>query len=133
MTGLVGGGVGPVERVGVRQRHVARTEIVKHAQHSERVFDRVAAFDADQRGDLARLSNALDIVGGVGHLESVGVTANHAVNQIHLFEAIAGCSAFRDRVDRDESGPELSADTALDQPRDVGVQAWLRFGDVELF
>ena len=41
--------VGPVERDVVRQRHVARAEVVVRAQRAERVLDRVAALHAEQR------------------------------------------------------------------------------------
>ena len=53
----VGPRIGPVERVGVGERHVAGAQLVKLAQDGDRVFDRVAPFHADQRGDLAGLGS----------------------------------------------------------------------------
>ncbi len=40
--GDVGPRVGPVERIGVRERHVAGAHLVKLAQDGDRAFDRVA-------------------------------------------------------------------------------------------
>jgi hypothetical protein len=48
MARRVARGVAPVVRVDVRERQVARPRVVQLAQRVERVFDRVAAFDADQ-------------------------------------------------------------------------------------
>ena len=75
MLAVVGRRVGPVERVAVRQRHVAGAELVEPPQVLERVLDRVAAFDADQRGDLARFADPLDVGGRAGQLERVGVAS----------------------------------------------------------
>ena len=52
--GAIERGVGPVERHVVRERHVARAEVVVGAQRAERVLDRVAALDAEQRRDASR-------------------------------------------------------------------------------
>ncbi len=46
----------------------------------------MAALDADQRGDLAFLADAHDVVGGVGHLENIGVGRDHALDHVDLFE-----------------------------------------------
>ena len=54
VVGLVGvaGGIGPVVAVGVGEGHVAHAEVVEIAQQARAVFDGVAAFDAEQGGDL---------------------------------------------------------------------------------
>ena len=70
--GHVRRGVRPVGGLEMRQRHVARAEIVELAKRGEAVAHLVAALDADQRGDLARLVDADDVVGGVGLLEVAG-------------------------------------------------------------
>ena len=56
----------------VGERHVAGAEAIEHAQRAERVVDRVPAFHADQRCDLAGLEDALHVVGGQGQLEVSG-------------------------------------------------------------
>src|SRR5262249_48557520 len=129
---LVGGRVGPVERLGVRQRHVAHAQLVQHAQYAERVVDGVAAFNTDQRGDLALLVDAHDVVGGVRHLEGVGAGGDHTLDDIDLFERHADGRAFFAGFRRDVSRPELSTDAALDQARDVGVQLQLLLRLVEV-
>ena len=68
----VGRRVGPRDVLRVRQRHVARAEAVEHAQRAERAVDRVPAFHADERRDLALLEDALDVVGGQRQLEVSG-------------------------------------------------------------
>lgn len=45
----------------VRQRQVARAQVVEHAQHRQAVAQRVAALHADQAGDLARAVRLLQI------------------------------------------------------------------------
>ena len=70
----------------VGQRHVARAEAVQHAQHGQRVVDRVAALDADQRGDLAGLDRPLDVVGGARQLERRRVASTIRVHEVDLLE-----------------------------------------------
>ena len=60
----------------------------------------MAALDADQRGDLALLVDAHDVVGGVGHLESVGIGLDHAVDDVDLFERLADGGALLGRARR---------------------------------
>ena len=62
--GIVGGAVGPFGGLVVGQRHVARAEAVELAQRGEAAADLAAALDPDQRGDLAGLVDADDVVGG---------------------------------------------------------------------
>ena len=71
--GIVGGAVGPVVVLEVGQRHVARAELVELPQRGEAAADLVPALDADQRGDLAALVDAHDVVGGAGEREVVGI------------------------------------------------------------
>ena len=65
MHGRIGRRVRPSGIEGVRQSHVARAGVVHLAQRGQRVVDLMAAFDADQRGDLVRLMNAAHICGAV--------------------------------------------------------------------
>lgn len=45
----------------VRQRQVARAQVVQHAQHREAVAERMSALHADQAGNLARAVRILQI------------------------------------------------------------------------
>ena len=88
----------------VRQRHIARAEVVHLPQHGEGVVDLMAAFDADQRGDLSGLVDAAHIGGGVGDLEIVRIARRHALHQIDLLEG-----------DLHRFGPLMSTGTHTDQ------------------
>ena len=113
----------------MRQRHVARAEAVEHAQRAERAVDRMPAFHADERRDLALLEDALDVIGGQRQLECLGVLAHHAVDDVDLLERRRH---GRRIICRDVDRPELTADAARTQAGDVGHDRGLRFGDVEL-
>ena len=86
MLGLVAGGIGPIGVLGVRQRHVTRAERVGHAQHGQRVVDRVAAFHADERGDLPLAMNPLDVGGRQRQFERVGIMRHHLMDHVNLLE-----------------------------------------------
>ena len=123
-------GVGPVERDVVRERHVARAHVVVRAQQRERVLDRVSALEAEQRADLPRLEAGLDLVGGERPLE-LGILRDHAARDVDLLELHAGVAwlarhvAIRlvrriARLAGDVDGPELRADVACFQAREIG-------------
>ena len=118
---LVGGRVGPGEIRGMGQRHVLRAEDVQHAQRRQRVVDRVAALNANQRSDTFGLERALDVRGCVSDLERLGPPHGHAMDDVDLLEGCPhGFIALHARrhIDR----PELAADAALPQTRNVGHQ-----------
>ncbi|MNI48088.1 hypothetical protein D3C73_1026370 [compost metagenome] len=120
--GRVGAAVGPGRALGVGQRHVARARIIEFAQQTQGVVDRIAAFHADQAGDLARAMDADQVVCGGGEFEGFGVGGDDALDRIDLFEGGLG------RVDRRHAGgnvdrPELAAHAACAQTRDIGMQA----------
>ncbi len=98
----------------VRERHVADAERVVVAQQAQAVLDGVPALDAHQRGDLALLVNALDVVGRGGEHEIVGVARDdvvpHGVD--HVERAIRGVIAFH-VVGIHVDGEELRADAAF--------------------
>ena len=89
------------------------------------------AFHADERRDLALLEDALDVVGGERQLERVRVLAHHAMDDVDLLER-RGHGALPAIVGRDVDRPELPADAAGAQPRDVRHDRRLRLADVEL-
>ena len=126
----VGRRVGPGHVLAVRQRHVARAQRVHHAQRRQRRVDRVAALHADHRRDLAGLEGPLHVVCRRRQHERVGVLRDHAMDDVDLLEGRAhGLLALhRGRhVDR----PELPADAAGTEARDVGHHRRLRLADVQ--
>ena len=52
----------------------------------ERVVDRVPAFHADERRDLALLLNPLDVVGRERERERLRDTRHHAMDDVDLIE-----------------------------------------------
>jgi hypothetical protein len=68
-----------------------------------------------------RAVDALDVVGGRGQLEHVGMGGDDAADGVDLFEGLArrlGRGLGGGHIDR----PELAADAAGPQARNVGVQ-----------
>ena len=131
MLRLVGGAVGPRRVVVVGERHVAGAQRVHHAQRGQRAVDRVTAFHADHRGDAALLEGALDVVGTERQLEGLGPLLQHAVHDVDLLHRghhRLGRRNRRRHVDR----PELPAEAAGPQPRDVGHQRRHALRDVGL-
>ncbi len=91
----------------------------------------MAALHADERRDLALLEDPLDVVGGQRQLERVGMLPHHAMDEVDLLEG-GGDRGLAGELDRDVDRPELAADRAAAQPRDVGHQRRLRAADVQL-
>src|ERR1035441_4065828 len=118
MLGLVAGGIGPIGIPGVSERHVARAERVSHAQHGQRVVDRVAAFHADEGGNLPLPMDALDVGGCQREFEGVGILSHHLVDDIDLLQhRLDGGRPGGDG--RDINRPELGAHTAGAQAGNV--------------
>ena len=94
------------------------------------------AFQADEPSELAGLEDALHVVGSQGLLEDVGIALRDPVDDVDLLEGAADrflrileSALARDwRVRRKEHAADAAALEALD----VGLDAWLRLGDVEL-
>ena len=104
--GIVGRAVGELVVLEVGQRHVARAEVVELAQRGEAAADLVAALDADQRGDLARLVDADDVVGGARQLEVVRIGLDQPLDDVDLLERLADRGVAGDFA-RDVDRPEL--------------------------
>ena len=82
---------------------------------------RVAALHADERGDLPLAMDALDVGGGQGQLEGLGITRHHLVDDVNLLEHRlhrGRAGGHRGHIHR----PELGADAAGAQARDVRDQ-----------
>ena len=126
---LVGGRVGPRRVEGMGEREVARAEPVELAQHGERTGDRMPALDPDQAGDAPGLVDALDVGGGIGHLEVARVAADHAVDEVDLLERVRQ-PARGGPLGFDVHRPELRPDAALPQARQVGVERGLEVAQV---
>ena len=60
------------------------------AQRGEASADLVPALDPDQRGDLARLVDADDVVGGARELEVVGIGLDQPLDDVDLLERRRG-------------------------------------------
>ncbi len=120
MLGIVGGAVGPVDRLRMGQRQIAGAEQFIGAQHREARVDLAAALDPHHRRDLARFVDAADIGGGGGEFERVGVARDDLADEIDLLERLDHLILLG-LAGRDEHRPELPADHALPQSRDIGV------------
>ena len=121
MLGDVRRGVRPLGGLEVGQRHVARAEIVELAERGEAVAHLMTALDPDQRGYLAGLVDADDVVGGIGLLEIARVGRDEALHDVDLFQRVADRAVAVD-LGGDVDRPELPADPALPKPRHVGHQ-----------
>ena len=73
--GLVGGGIGPLGVVEVRERHVADAEVGEDVHDVDVVADHVAAFDAHERGDFVLGVGAAYVFGGAGEDDVVRIFA----------------------------------------------------------
>src|SRR5262245_42461095 len=97
----------------MRQRHVAHAEAVVHAENAQRVVDGMAALDADERGNLAVLVNADNIVSSRGHGKGVGIVLDELVDEVDLLEGLGDRLSGLGGGGSDECGPELGADASL--------------------
>ena len=103
------------------QRHIEHAEFAELAQHRQAAAELVPALDPHQRRDLALRSRRADFGGGLGEHEGVGVRAHHALDDVDLVER--GLNRLRAGLaGGDVERPELPADLALAQTRDVGLQ-----------
>ena len=105
----------------MRQRQIRRTEPPIGAQHRELAIDLPPALDADQRRDPACRVNPPDVGSGDGGLEHARIAREDLLHQPDLIER--RFDLFRPRqTGRHIDRPELPADLALTQPRNVGVE-----------
>ena len=68
----------------------------------------MSPFDTDERSDLARAMDSLDVVGGECQLEVVRVAGDQPANQVDLLEGDLGGFAAADRFDRRVRRPEFA-------------------------
>jgi hypothetical protein len=131
----VGRRIRPFVAVEMRERHVTDAEPPVRAQRAERVLDRMAALDAEQRGDAARGIRTLDVVGREREDEARRIALDHPSRDVDLLELNAREAARADlgRA-RDVHRPELAADAAGAQAREIRVAGRARLeivgGDV---
>ena len=133
VVGLVGiaRGIGPVVAVVVGKRHIPDAERIKVAQQAGAVFDGMAAFNAEQGGDLVFAARAADAGNADGVEEIIGVTVDdvvpHGVD--HLQCAVGGMIAVHvagGHVD----GEHLRAHSTGLHARDIGHVVRVGFADV---
>ena len=109
----------PIQRDVVRERHVAHAKFVIGAQRTQGILDGVSAFHAQQRADSAPCIRGAYVGGGERRHEHVGITRNHALRNIDLFQLNARVAGIA-HLPRDVHRPELPANHAFAQPGDVG-------------
>ena len=113
------------------EREVARAERIEIAQDRERVFDGVAAFDADHDRGLAvlfRLANAGRVV---AEREDVGIPAHFIVNEIDdaIRESRGAAAGVKRRHVR---GEERGGDAALVQRFQIELRLGIVLADVQV-
>src|SRR3546814_1884090 len=82
--GHVGRRVGPAQILRMRQRHVARAEIVHLAQHREARSDRMATLHAEHPRDLARLHRLFEFGRGRREHEIVRIARHEPLHHVDL-------------------------------------------------
>ena len=123
--------VAPVVRVDVRQRHVARAVRVEVAQGVERVFDGVAAFDADEDRDLAVVLRGAD-AGRVGAERQLpGAAADFLLDDVEETVGERRRAAVGVRR-RDVGGEEGGGDAALLERPEVALRLGVVLVDVDV-
>jgi len=124
--GRVVGCVGPVESRVVGQGHVACTKLMEGPELREAILDGHAPLDADQRGDLAGLGNALDVIGGPGEFRIGKVFLDQPMDQVDLLgDRPRGVLVLPGNVDR----PELCLHSPFAEPGDGVAWSEQTFGD----
>jgi hypothetical protein len=127
----VGRGVGPGGVLVVGEGEVAHAQSVQGAQRTEGVVDGVATLGSHQAPDPPAVGQGRVQPVGAGHQDQVvGIPLDHQVDRVHLLER-RGDRLLPGEGAGDEHRPELSADSAGPEPRQVGVQLRLRAGDVD--
>ena len=122
MADRIGGCVGPIVVVEVRERHVADAEHVVGAQRAERVGDRVAAFDPQERGDPPLSHLAPDIGCATGEGQVLRILGDHPSSDVDLLELIAH-HVERAQIAGHVHRPELRPDHAGAEAGDVRIEA----------
>ena len=115
----IGGGVGPVVRVEVRQRDVAHAQLPVEPEHREAVVDGVAALDAGHRGVLALRHDAAAVGGGERDFHVVGVGRAESVEAVQKLQAAVQRALFGNLLGGNVAGPPLHAQVALLYARQV--------------
>jgi hypothetical protein len=116
----------------MRERHVTCAHLVQLPQHGDRAFDRVAPFNADERGDLAGLGDPLDVVSRQREFKRLGIAGDHRLDEFDLLDRRRERGAPLRRFARHPDRPELGADASFAQPRDIGLKRLLNLRDIKL-
>src|ERR1019366_2554598 len=110
-------------RVRPAQGHVAHAEAVEIAKDANIVFNGVAAFNAEQGGELVLAMSAFDVGDTESHHHAIRMAGRLLINRIDEIERVAGEVAlvgFRVYPDRKELGAEI-ADFGLVETDVAGV------------
>src|SRR3954464_4655587 len=73
----------------VRECHVPHAQVVVSTQRTQRIFDRVTAFDTEQRCDFSILGGVANIGSRSCQCESVGIAIDDLQSDVDLFELSA--------------------------------------------
>mmetsp|Transcript_30395 Transcript_30395/g.85054 ORF Transcript_30395/g.85054 Transcript_30395/m.85054 type:complete len:202 (-) Transcript_30395:314-919(-) len=106
---------------GVREGHVARAQLVEHAQSSERGVDLVAAFDTDKRPHATAIKGSPNVAGGQGEAKDVRVLVHHLVHHIDLLHGGTDCVLVL-HVAGNVYAPELAPEFTLPNAWNVGIK-----------
>ena len=117
----VGGRIRPIRVERMRQRHVSGAECIQLSQYRQGVIDLMSTLDPDQRSNSTRLMDSTDIGRGVSHLQIGRIALGHLADDVDLLDR----RLHRRRLVHLHGhvhGPELAADLAASQTRDIRHQ-----------
>ena len=89
----------------------------------------MTAFDTDQGSNLPLLANAEDIIDGIGHFQIVGIAFDEMLDDVDLLQR--QLDGILSTLNGHVSRPELGTDATSFKSRNVGVDLFLFFGNVD--
>src|SRR5207245_2299603 len=130
VNGLVGGGIGPLVVIEVRERDVADAEIAEHAQDTDVVADHVTALDADQDGDLTLGVRAANVVGGAAENKIVRMLLHVFADRVDLVERFLD-GGWPEDAAVDPHREKLDVEAALAHARDIHMTVGVALAEIK--